>query len=79
MKIKVFFQDDIIAIRVAQDISFAALKDRLVERLKVNEEIAVSYKDETSGEVCEMRTEADLDRALGKGGKLVLVVGFAAG
>jgi bud emergence protein 1 len=79
MKIKVFFQDDIIAIRVAQDISFQGLKEKLVERLKVNEDIAIQYRDEQSGDAVDMRSDRDLDAALARNPKLTLVVNYAAG
>jgi len=77
IKIKVNFQDDIIAIRVPSEISFAQLRDKCKERLKVLEEIVVSYKDEQSGEIYEMNSDRDLDIALGRCAKLTLFVGYA--
>jgi len=77
MKIKVFFQDDIIAIRVPSDISFYQLKEKLKERLKVNDDIIVQYKDELTSGFAEMLSDLDLDMALQRNSKLALYVGFA--
>ena len=80
MKIKVFFQEDIIAIRVPQDIGFQALKEKLIERLKVNEDIVIQYKDEPSNNYVDMRNDTNLDTALQRNaGKLALHVNYAAG
>ena len=79
MKIKVFFQDDIIAIRVPSDITFVALKEKLIERLKVNEDIVMQYKDERSGEYVDLRDERGLDEGLARNEKLVVLVNYAAG
>ena len=79
MKIKVFFQDDTIVIRVPQDVTFTALKDKLVERLKVNEDIAVQYKDEPTNSYIDMENDDNLDVALQRNPKLTLYVNYAAG
>jgi len=79
MKVKVFFQDDIIAIRVPQDIPFAALKERLMERLKLNEEIVIQYKDEPTNALVDMQDDGNLDVALERNPKLTLYVNYAAG
>lgn len=77
MKVKVFFQDDLIAIRVPSDISFQQLKDKLVDRLKVNEQIVVQYKDEHSGTYFDLGNDQDLDTAIQRNSKLTLHVGLA--
>ena len=79
MKIKVFFQDDTIVIRVPQDINFTALKDKLIERLKVNEDIAVQYKDEPTNSYVDMENDDSFDVALQRNPKLTLYVNYAAG
>lgn len=80
MKIKVYFQQETIVIRVPQDISFPALKDKLVERLKVNEDIAIQYKDDPTNAYIDMRSDADLDIFLQSNqGKLALYVNYASG
>ena len=77
LKIKVFFEDDLIAIRVPSDISFQALRDKLKDRLKVQEEIMIQYKDEPSGGYAELLSDRDLDMALQRNPKLTLYVGYA--
>jgi bud emergence protein 1 len=77
LKIKIFFQDDIIAIRVPSDISFPQLREKLKDRLKVNEEIAVQYRDEMTGSYGELLNDQDLDVALQRNPKLTLYVSFA--
>lgn len=79
IKVKVFFQDDIIAIRVPQDISFSALKARLMERLKLNEDIAIQYRDEPTNSMLDLENDDNLDVALQRNPKLTLQVNFAAG
>ena len=77
LKIKVFFQEDIIAIRVPTDISFAQLNEKLKDRLKVNEDIVVQYKDEPTNGYAEMANDQDLDVALQRNPKLTLYVEYA--
>jgi bud emergence protein 1 len=79
MKVKVFWQDDIIALRVPQDIVFASLRERLIERLKVNEEIHIQYKDEPTNNLIDLENDDNLDVALQRNPKLTLHVNYAAG
>lgn len=79
MKVKVFFQDDIIAIRVPQDILFSQLKEKLMERLKLNEDIRIQYKDEATNSLLNLETDDNLDVALQRNPKLTLYVNFGAG
>jgi len=74
MKVKVFFQEDIIAIRVPQEISFQALKEKLMDRLKVNEDILVQYKDESTNSFIDMENDDHLEVALQRNPKLTLYV-----
>ncbi|MCJ1415861.1 bud emergence protein 1 [Xylographa parallela] len=77
LKIKVFFEDDLIAIRVPADIAFQQLKEKLMERLKVRDDIMVQYKDEPSNDYAELLSDRDLDVALQRNPKLTLYVGYA--
>lgn len=77
MKVKVFFQDDLIAIRVPNDISLQQLKEKLMDRLKIQDEIMVQYKDEPSGTYVDLATDSDLDTAIQRNSKLTLYVGLA--
>ena len=77
LKIKVNFQDDLIAIRVPKEINFQQLKDKLQDRLKIQEEILIRYKDEPTGEYAEMLSNGDFDMALERNQKLTLFVGYA--
>ncbi|KAL4787579.1 hypothetical protein BJX76DRAFT_301233 [Aspergillus varians] len=77
LKVKVFFQDDLIAIRVPGDINAQQLKEKLKDRLKINDEIVVQYKDEPSGTFVELVDDNDLDTAIHRNSKLTLYVGLA--
>ena len=77
MKIKVFFQEDIIAIRVPVNISFAGLKQKLINRLRVNEDILIQYKDEQTNSYIDMENDSELEVALTRNPKLTLYVVFA--
>jgi bud emergence protein 1 len=77
LKIKIFFQEDIIAIRVPSDISQPQLIEKLKDRLKVNEEISVQYKDDMTGSYGELLNDQDLDVALQRNPKLTLFVNYA--
>ncbi|KAL1952467.1 hypothetical protein VTO42DRAFT_5294 [Malbranchea cinnamomea] len=77
IKIKVFFQNEIIAIRVPNDITFQQLMDKLRDRLKIDDEILVRYKDEPSGNYVELMSDNDLANAIRRNAKLALYVGIA--
>lgn len=77
MKVKVFFQDDIIAIRVPSDVNFHQLQDKLRDRLKVNHDMVIQYKDESSNDFVDMLSDHDLDLALQRNSKLTLRVSVA--
>nr|XP_036580346.1 bud emergence protein 1 [Colletotrichum truncatum]KAF6788258.1 bud emergence protein 1 [Colletotrichum truncatum] len=76
MKIKLYFNGDLIAIRVPTDISFQQLYDKIRDRLKipVGEEIQLFYKDEPTGEKPNLMSDNDLDVALQRNEKLLLYV-----
>ncbi|CAG8948581.1 unnamed protein product [Penicillium salamii] len=77
MKVKVFFQDDLIAIRIPSGVSMQHLKDKLCDRLKIQEEILVQYRDESSGSYVDLHTDQDLESAMQRNVKLTLFVSIA--
>lgn len=78
MKVKIYFGEDLIAIRVATDIQYPQLYEKIRERLKIpqGEEIALSYRDERSGEKPNLISDNDLDRALQNNDKLIIYVDY---
>lgn len=76
MKVKLSFNGDIIAIKVPSDISFEALEDRILERLKVSqtEQVTLSFKDEATGNKIPLLSNNDLDMALDRNEKLLIYV-----
>ncbi|KAJ5096169.1 hypothetical protein NUU61_005525 [Penicillium alfredii] len=77
MKVKVFFQDDLIAIRIPPGVSMQHLKDKLSDRLKIREDIVVQYRDEGSGTYVDLNTDQDLENAMQRNTKLTLFVSIA--
>jgi bud emergence protein 1 len=78
MKVKVFFQEDIIAIRVSTSVSFAALKQKLIDRLRVKEDVVIQYKDEQTNSYIDMENDDHLEVALSRNPKLTLYVAYVA-
>jgi bud emergence protein 1 len=78
MKVKIYFGDDLIAIRVPTDIQYQQLYEKIRERLKIpaGEEIALFYKDEATGERPGLLSNNDLDFALGRNDKLIVYVEY---
>lgn len=78
MKVKIYFGDDLIAIRVPTDIQFQQLYEKIRERLKIaqGEEIALFYKDEQSSDRPNLMSNNDLDTALGRNDKLIIYVEY---
>ncbi|TEA10564.1 Protein scd2/ral3 [Colletotrichum sidae] len=76
MKIKLYFNGDLIAIRVPTDIQFQQLYDKIRDRLKIpiGEEIQLFYKDEPTGDKPNLMSDNDLDFALERNEKLLLYV-----
>jgi bud emergence protein 1 len=76
MKVKIYFGDDLIAIRVPTDIQYQQLYEKIRERLKIppGDEMALYYKDEPSGERPGLLSNNDLDFALRRNEKLVIYV-----
>ncbi|KAH8593520.1 scd2/ral3 [Bisporella sp. PMI_857] len=79
MKVKIYFGDDLIAIRVPTDIQFPQLYEKICERLKIpqGEEISLSYKDEARDERPYLMSNDDLDEALRRNDKLIIYVDYA--
>ncbi|KAJ5447922.1 Phox/Bem1p [Penicillium cf. griseofulvum] len=77
MKVKVFFQDDLIAIRIPSGVSMQHLQDKLCDRLKIQDDIVVQYRDESSGSYIDLHTDQDLENAMQRNTKLTLFVSIA--
>jgi bud emergence protein 1 len=76
MKVKMYYNGDLIAIRVPTDIQYQQLYDKIRDRLKVQagQQIQISYKDEPTGDKLGMMNNNDLDFALQRTEKLLLYV-----
>lgn len=76
MKVKIYFGDDLFAIRVPRDVQYQQLYEKIRDRLKIpaGEDIAMFYKDETSGEKPGLMSNNDLDFALQRNDKLIIYV-----
>jgi bud emergence protein 1 len=78
LKVKIYFRDDLIAIRVPSDVQYTQLYDKIRERLKIpqGDEMALFYKDESSGERPSLMSNNDLDFALRRNDKLIIYVEY---
>ena len=74
MKIKIYFQDDLIAVRVPTDITFDQLREKLQGRLSVGHNIRIQYRDEPNQSYEPLQTDEDLYLALQRNPKLTLYV-----
>lgn len=76
MKVKIYFGDDLFAIRVPRDIQYQQLYEKIRDRLKIGpgEEMAMFYKDDATGERPGLVSNGDLDTALQRNDKLVVIV-----
>ena len=74
LRVKIWFEDDCIVIRVPSEISFQQLNDKLRDRLKIEDTISIQYKDDPSGGYRDMQSDRDLDIALTRNPKLALYV-----
>ena len=73
MKIKVYYEDDLIAIRVGSDIDYTQLRNKLTERLS-GQWSTVSYKDEANGQYQLIENNNDLQAVISRSERLVLYV-----
>ncbi|CAG8439501.1 1330_t:CDS:2 [Ambispora leptoticha] len=71
IKIKIFYQEDLIAIRVPAEVSFAALREKLYDRLG-GHVTNLRYRDERTGESFELEDDADLQAAIANTPKLII-------
>ncbi|KAK9431180.1 protein scd2/ral3 [Lipomyces doorenjongii] len=71
LKIKVFYQEDLIAIRVPVDIEYSQLENKLHERLG-SSNLTFYFQDEQNGQHYLLRSNEDLAAAVGNSSKLVL-------
>lgn len=78
LKVKVYFGDDLIAMRLPTDVQYQQLYDKIRDRLKIpqGETIALYYKDESSGERPSLISNNDLDFALRRNDKLIIYVEY---
>ncbi|KAI4188049.1 MAG: hypothetical protein L6R41_002393 [Letrouitia leprolyta] len=76
LRVKIWFEDDCIVIRVPSEISFLQLRDKVRDRLKLEDDIMIQYKDEATGGYAEMVSDRDLDVALTRNPKLTLYVRY---
>lgn len=76
MKVKIYYGNDLIAIRVPTDIQFGKLSAKIRDRLKIpsHETMTLSYKDDNSSERPLLMSDKDLDLALSRNDKLVVYV-----
>ncbi|CAK7222944.1 bud emergence protein 1 [Sporothrix bragantina] len=76
IKIKLSFNNELIAIRVPSDIQFRDLYDKIRDRLKISvaDQIQLYYKDDASGEKPAMISNGDLDQAMQRNEKLLVYV-----
>ncbi|KAF9408656.1 bud emergence protein 1 [Podila epigama] len=73
IKLKISFQDDIMAMRIPVSITFKALQQKILERLQVDQS-DFSYRDER-GNFAKIQTDEDVRDAIDKsGGKLMIYV-----
>ncbi|KAK9314523.1 protein scd2/ral3, partial [Lipomyces starkeyi] len=71
LKIKVFYQEDLIAIRVPVDVEYSHLENKLHERLG-SSNLTFYFQDEQTGQHYFLRSNEDLAAAVGNSSKLVL-------
>lgn len=78
MKVKIYFGDDLIAILVPTDVNYEQLHEKIRERLKIpqGEEIALRYRDESTGDTPPMISDNDLDLALQRNDKLIIYADY---
>lgn len=72
IKIKIFFQDDIIVIRTPPDVSYDDLMEKMTERLG-NAFRSVRYRDSLSGDMYDITNDGQLAAAIQSTEKLVLI------
>ncbi|TWU72783.1 bud emergence protein 1 [Metarhizium rileyi] len=76
MKVKMYYNGDLIAIRVPSEVDYQQLCDKIRDRLKLSFDVQLQlfYKDEPTGNKPTLMSNNDLDFALQRNEKLVLYV-----
>ena len=76
MKVKIYFGEDLFAIRVPTDISYQALYEKIRDRLKINpgEEMAMYYKYGATEEKRYLMNDNDLTFAITHTEKFIIHV-----
>lgn len=79
MKVKMYYNGDLIAIRVSAEVDYQQLCDKIRDRLKLtpDNQLQLFYKDEPTGNKLNLMSDKDLDSALERHEKLVLYVEVA--
>jgi bud emergence protein 1 len=77
MKLKIYFGDDLFAIRVPRQTSYQQLHEKIRDRLKINpeDEIALYYND-LNNVRANLMSDNDLEYALNQSDKLVIYVEY---
>ncbi|OAQ68848.1 protein kinase activator Bem1 [Pochonia chlamydosporia 170] len=76
MKVKMYYNGDLIAIRVPSEVEYQQLCDKIRDRLKLSpdDQLQLFYRDEPTGNKPNLMSNNDLDFALQRNEKLVLYV-----
>ena len=74
IKIKVSYQDEMIALRLPRDVSFSQLQEKLHEKLGPVDLSCIQYKDEPSNSYVNMISDNDLFTATQRNAKLMLYI-----
>ncbi|KAF7846463.1 hypothetical protein BT93_L4302 [Corymbia citriodora subsp. variegata] len=79
LRIKVEFQEEIVAIRVPSNIDFDQLQSKVMERLRISSgaDVVIKYRDDQAGTVASLNNNTDLDTAIQRNANLRLVVSYA--
>jgi len=74
VKIKIAYLDDIMAMRIPTSISLEVLRNRIFERLNIDNDKDLSYRDDRGG-FATLQRNADIKKAIERsGGKLMIYV-----
>ncbi|KAI5783857.1 hypothetical protein DFH27DRAFT_271950 [Peziza echinospora] len=74
IKVKISYQEEMIALRLPKDISFSQLQEKLQERLGQVDLSTIQYKDEPTNSFVNLISDNDLYTAIMRNPKLVLYV-----
>lgn len=74
MKVKMYYNGDLIALRVPSDVQYKQLCDKIRDRLKLTDgdQLQLFYKDEQTANKLNLMSDNDLDYALQRNEKLLL-------